>query len=202
MTARWLLVRHGITEWALEGRYAGHTDVVLHDHGRAMGRRLANRLVAEEFTTCYTSDLRRATETLELLLAEHAQRVTVHRCRELRELHFGDWEGRTYAEIAALPGSDRVLAGDEPAPGGESLAELASRVQSFFVRLKRAEDERPDETSLVVAHGGPLRVLVCLLLGLRPTEHWRFEVGHGSLTEVTWDPSSGARLVRLNDQCH
>ena len=55
---------------------------------------------------------------------------------------------------------------------------------------------------IVRDHGGSLRVLVCLLLGVPTKEHWRFEVAPGSLSELTWEPRSGARLVRLNDLCH
>lgn len=204
MILRWLLVRHGATEWWREGRYAGHTDVALAEHGRELARRLAKRLTLEryEFDACYTSDLRRATETLDLLLAACPERPPVHICPELREVHFGEWEGRTYAEIAALPRAERMLAGDEAAPGGESLAHLCARVEGFVDRLQRTDWSREGPTVLIVSHGGPLRVLVCRMLGLPAKDHWRFDVEHASLTELTWEPRSGARLVRLNDRCH
>ena len=118
MTARWLLVRHGETERSQAGRYAGHSDVTLSDGGRQAARLLGRRLAHEEIDACYTSDLRRAAETLDLLLAPRASQPAIRVCPELREMHFGEWEGRTYPEIAEQSGSAAVLAGDDAAPGG------------------------------------------------------------------------------------
>jgi broad specificity phosphatase PhoE len=108
----------------------------------------------------------------------------------------------TYAAIAREPEGPAVLAGERRAPGGESLDDLAGRVRRSLVRLRRDAAAHPDATTLVVAHGGPLRVLLCLLLGIPPAAHWRFQVDHLSLSEVAWDPVTGGRLVRLNDRCH
>ena len=204
MTARWLLVRHGETEWSQAGRYAGHSDVTLSDGGRQAARLLGRRLAHEEIDVCYTSDLRRAAETLDLLLAARASGpgLPVHVCPELREMHFGEWEGRTYPEIAEQPGSAAVLAGDDAAPGGESLSQLAVRIQAFLEQLQRTTQKQPNGAALVVSHGGPVRALVCLALGLAVKEHWRFQVDHGSLSEISWSAADGARLVRLNDLCH
>ncbi len=202
MTARWLLVRHGETEWSQAGRYAGHSDVPLSEGGRQAARLLGRRLSHEEIDACYTSDLRRAGETLDLLLAPRAPRPTIHVCPELREMHFGEWEGQTYAKIAAQPRSAAVLAGDDAPPGGESLAQLAERLDALLERLQRVAQAQANSTALVVSHGGPLRALVCLAFGLPAKEHWRFQVDHGSLSEITWSAADGARLVRLNDLCH
>lgn len=209
-TARWLLVRHGETTWTDSGRYAGWSDVPLSDHGREQSRRLGACLSCQPLRVAYTSPLRRARETLDVILPGHAVRPVVHAVPDLRELHFGSWEGRSYAEIAADPAGAAVLAGQRAAPGGECLHDLAVRVASFIDLLQR--DSLPDvsevasepagTTCLVVTHGGPLRVLLCLLLGLLPAAHWRFQVDYASLTEVAWSPSAGARLVRLNDRSH
>lgn len=218
MTARWLLVRHGETIWAGSGRYAGWCDIPLSDLGREQSHRLGARLTTQPLRAAYTSPLRRARETLDLLLTGHPERPPVHAAPDLRELHFGSWEGRTYAEIAADPSGAAVLAGERAAPGGECLADLATRVARFLDHLQRESTPEPAEdashaaaadtsepagtTTLVVTHGGPLRVLLCLLLGLPLAEHWRFQVDYASLTEVSWNPSAGARLVRLNDCSH
>lgn len=202
MTVRCLLVRHGHTAWSESGRYAGHWDVPLDEEGRWEARMLARRLAAEQIDECHTSDLARAADTLDLLLAGRSPRPPVHPCSALRELDFGRWEGRTYQEIAAEPLASAVLAGEAAPPGGEALTHLAARIGAFWRHLCQEAKAVPDGTILVVSHGGPLRVLLCLALGLPPNEHWRFQVDHGSLSEVDYAPEVGARLVRLNDTCH
>ncbi|HEX2324521.1 MAG TPA: histidine phosphatase family protein, partial [Chloroflexota bacterium] len=79
---------------------------------------------------------------------------------------------------------------------------LATRVERFGHRLRR--EARPDSAGavLVVSHGGPLRVLLCQLLGLPPSRHWCFRIDHTSLSEVHWDPQTGPLVVALNDRCH
>jgi alpha-ribazole phosphatase/probable phosphoglycerate mutase len=199
---RWLLVRHGETEWSASGRYAGRSDVPLSERGREQARRLRARLAREPVAICYASDLRRAVETAELLLAGRPSDTEVVVCPELRELDFGAWEGRTYAEIAREPDGGAVLRGEIAAPGGETLAQLGGRVARFLERLTRQARAGGTGSVLVVTHGGPLRVLLCLAIGLPPAAHWRFQVDAASISEVAWDDATGARLVRLNDRCH
>lgn len=202
MAARWLLVRHGETAWTGARRYAGWSDIPLSDAGREQAVCLGARLSSLPLAAAYTSDLRRARETLELVVQGQGAPPRVHVCRELRELHFGDWEGETYDALATHPAAGAVLGGEGAAPGGESLADLAGRVRRWLQRLRRDAGGHPDATCLIVAHGGPLRLLLCLLLGLPATEHWRFQLDYASLSEVTWDAGAGVRIVRLNDRLH
>jgi broad specificity phosphatase PhoE len=210
--ARWLLVRHGPTTGGAQGGvpdgapsgvpYAGWSDVPLGEAGRVQAARLGRRLAPVPLGAAYASDLARARHTLEAVLAGRAERPPVRLDPDLRELNFGAWEGLTYAAIAAQPDGPAVLAGEQAAPGGESLADLAARVRRFLDRLERDDSTGRDGASLVVAHGGPLRVLLCHLLGLPRTAHWRFRLDHTSLSEVLWEPATGPVLVRLNDRSH
>ena len=204
MTARWLLVRHGQTE--AQGRYLGHADVPLSPLGHTQALRLAERLAREPLGAAFASDLCRASDTLATVLALQPAPVTPALSTDLREVSFGAWEGRTYAEVSGDPGTAAALAGTVPFPGGESLDDLAARVQRFYVHLQEraASGARHDgdAATVIVAHGGPLRLLLCLALGLPPAEHWRFQVDLASLSEVRWAAPTGARLVSLNDRCH
>jgi broad specificity phosphatase PhoE len=202
VAARWLLVRHGRAATATPGAYAGWSDVPLDEDARPGLRRLASALAREPIARAYTSDLRRASDSLALLLAGRAPAPPVLVDPDLRELHFGDWEGLTYDAIAARPYGPAVLAGERAAPGGEGLADLATRVDRFTERLRRETPDGTDGVVLIVSHGGPLRVLLCRLLGLPPAAHWRFRLDHGSLTEVLWQATTGPVLCALNDRHH
>jgi broad specificity phosphatase PhoE len=202
VAARWLLVRHGKATGTVPGAYFGWTDVPLDESARPGLRHLASRLARQDLALACSSDLRRARQTLALLLEGREPAPPTRAEAALRELHFGVWEGLSYAEIAARPDGPDVLAGGRAAPGGESLADLAARVERFLDGLRRETPDEAEGAVLIVAHGGPLRVLLCLLLGLAPQAHWRFRLDHGSLSEVRWDAATGAVLCGLNSRDH
>jgi broad specificity phosphatase PhoE len=135
-----LLARHGETEWNRLLRFQGHADEPLNDTGRAQARELAGRLADEPIAAVYSSDLRRASETAEIVAA--TKKLPVGLDRGLREIDVGSWEGRTRAEL------------DGAAWDGESYDEHRRRVVAALLAIARAH---PDECVLVVAHGGTLR---------------------------------------------
>jgi broad specificity phosphatase PhoE len=120
----------------------------------------------------------------------------------LREIDFGVWQGLTYVEIKETDRenleaweADRLK--NSP-PGGESLSQFSSRVEEAYQEIIRAH---PDETTLVVSHGGVLKVLLCLMLGLSPERYWQMQLSAASLSEI-WIFSDGASINLLNDTCH
>lgn len=140
-----LLARHGETDWNKEGRWQGWADPPLNDTGRAQARELAERLEATSFDAVFSSDLRRATETAEILAAPHGVPVIVD--AELREIDVGSWSGLTRAEIRErFPNGER--------PDGETHDKHAARVRKAMLRIARANAGR---RILVVAHGGTIR---------------------------------------------
>jgi len=197
---RLILIRHGETIWNAERRYQGVSDVPLSARGALQAQRLAARLARESIGFIYSSDLERAWQTAARIAAE--QGVPVRAEPRLREMDFGEWEGLTYAEIQerqpqALARWERDPSGVAP-PGGEHLMHLAARVQAMLEGLRQHNDA---ETVLLVSHGGPLRVLLCLALGLAPSEHWCFRLDPGSVSELYLYPQ-GAIIALLNDRHH
>src|SRR5215211_9126850 len=92
-----LLARHGETDWNREGRFQGHADPPLNRTGRAQAFDLSRALAAEKLAAMYSSPLRRALETAEIVAASHGlEPVTVD---GLREVDVGSWSGLTRAEI-------------------------------------------------------------------------------------------------------
>jgi len=140
------LVRHGATEWSQAGRINGWTDVPLSESGRAQARTLAAGLDASRFQGIWSSDLQRAVETARLAVGTACQDP------RLRELDFGQLEGRTWDECS--PRVQRSLLDFDrfAAPGGESVNQLRSRVLAFI-------DSLPHGAHLVFTHGGVIRVL-------------------------------------------
>jgi broad specificity phosphatase PhoE len=189
---RLLLIAHAATAWNAERRYQGWSNVPLSEVGRDQVRRLASHLEDETLDAVFASDLSRAVGTAAGLAQPHG--LTVRVDRRLREMNFGDWEGKTASEIHDV--SDPWLRGDSDAcpPRGESLAEVSDRVGAFVAEL-------PDGEVAIVGHRGSLRVLVCRLLGLPATSHWSFQLDVASISQVRLD-SGRAVLTRLNDTHH
>jgi broad specificity phosphatase PhoE len=149
-----LLVRHGETDWNRDGRWQGHSDTHLNESGREQAARLADEL--DGVDVIYSSDLARARETAEIV----AERVDlpVHLDPRLRERSFGAWEGKTGPEIESefAAAHAQWLAGGPGADDAEPFAEFAARVESFLAEVVA---RHPDETVLIVAHGGSIRVI-------------------------------------------
>ena len=157
-----LLVRHGETDWNRDGRWQGHSDTNLNDAGREQARGVAAEL--DEIDVIYSSDLARARETAEIIAAAVGRDVRTD--DRLRERSFGAWEGLTAPEIEERFAEDlaRWRLGDGAgADDAEPFDVFARRVQSF---VDDAVARHPDETILVVAHGGTIRVIHALASGL------------------------------------
>jgi broad specificity phosphatase PhoE len=157
-----LLVRHGETDWNRDGRWQGHSDTHLNDVGREQAARVAEEL--DGVDVVYSSDLARARETADIVARRLG--LDVHVDERLRERSFGAWEGKTASEIEAefRAAHARWLAGQGPgADDAEPFADFAARVHGF---LEDVLARHPDETVLVVSHGGSIRVIHALAGGL------------------------------------
>ncbi len=157
------LIRHGQSVYNVQGRWQGHGDAPLSDLGRAQAAALGAALHGQ-FDHVYASDLQRARDTAATLGAP------VQVDPMWRELHVGDWEGRTGDEVAALyPGELARLAEDptRPVGGGESWNDLRNRVTAALATLRTVH---PEGRVAVVAHGGVIVTLVEAVLGLS----WRW----------------------------
>lgn len=197
---RLFLVRHGDTELNSRERYWGHSDVKLGAAGLKQAEKLRDRLVTEKIDAIYSSDLERASLTAKIIASKH--QLDVITCAELQEINFGKVEGLTFDEIIRLYPELTELwtswSRQLKFPDGESVDELNCRVSKFLGRL---EKHAPDETILIVAHAGPLRLLVCHLLGIEP-QRWReIRLKLASLSIVETSPE-GTVLSLLNDVSH
>lgn len=195
-----LLVRHGITESNVARRFAGCTDIEMSAAGREQVEKLRDRLKGEKIDAVYSSDLKRALVTAELIAEGH--NVEIVACPELREVDYGSCEGLTFQEINGLypevAGSITKFSFDLKFPGGESFEDFMERVSKFMDRLGK---HTPDETIVIVSHSGPIRTLIWHLLGIGQEHWWQIRIDNASLSIVETYPR-GAILSLLNDTSH
>lgn len=194
MAARILLVRHGQTEWSLSGRHTGRTDIPLTGEGRRTARLLGDRLAAAPWdglreVEVRTSPLRRAADT-----CHEAGFAGAKEWDALLEWDYGDYEGRTPAELQALrPGWNIWRDG---VPNGESPGDVAARADDVVGWARSAPRD-----VLVFAHGHVLRALGARWLGLPPSFGAALRLEPASLSILGWAYGEPA-IERWNDTGH
>jgi 2,3-bisphosphoglycerate-dependent phosphoglycerate mutase len=169
-----VLVRHGQSEWNLKNLFTGWRDVDLTEKGVAEARSAGRKLKAHgvAFDVGFTSDLKRAQDTLRLMLEETGQtNLPVTRNVALNERDYGDLSGLNKDDARKKWGEEQVhiwrRSYDVAPPGGESLKDTLARTLPYYVteilpRVLRGE------RVLVVAHGNSLRALIMVLDRLTP----------------------------------
>jgi|tagenome__1003787_1003787.scaffolds.fasta_scaffold20906646_2 broad specificity phosphatase PhoE len=162
------LARHGETAWNREGRWQGHTDVVLNEAGQEQARRLAERLRGAGVVEVRASDLARAWQSAEIVAAALGVAAVI-RDPDLRERGFGCFEGLTREECEArFPDEWTRYRGDVRLgpPGGEPQQAVVARMRAGVLRAAQAVP--PGGASLIVSHGGAMRALIASISGQAP----------------------------------
>jgi 2,3-bisphosphoglycerate-dependent phosphoglycerate mutase len=180
-----VLVRHGQSEWNLKNLFTGWKDVDLTDTGieeaRIAGRRL--KACGLQFDAAFTSDLKRAQRTLDLILEEMNQtNIPTARNQALNERDYGDLVGMNKDDARRKWGNEQVLkwrrSYDIAPPGGESLKDTVARALPYFVQEILPTVLRGRRT-IVSAHGNSLRALVMVLERLSPEAILKRELATG-----------------------
>src|SRR5438132_12645521 len=159
-----VLVRHGQSEWNLKNLFTGWKDVELTEAGVAEARAAGKKLKAQglSFDVAYTSALKRAQRTLDLMLEEMGLRIPIIRDQALNERDYGDLVGLNKDDARKKWGDEQVhiwrRSYDIAPPGGESLRDTAARVLPYYIREILPRVLRGERT-LVAAHGNSLRAL-------------------------------------------
>lgn len=189
-----VLVRHGQSVWNLENRFTGNTDVDLTSQGREEARLTGEKLKKREmaFEAAFTSVLKRAVETLDIILKIIDQpNIKIYKNAALNERSYGKLQGLNKAEMAEKYGANQVQlwrrSFDEVPPGGESLRQTQERVLPYY--YEHIEPLlRQQKNVLVVAHGNSLRALMMHLENI--SEH--------AITQVDI-PTGVPRLYEFDD---
>lgn len=202
MTGTLILVRHGQSEWNLKNLFTGWRNPDLTELGseeaRATGKALKAKGIVPDLY--YTSALRRAQHTLDLMLEEMGiDNVTIVRHTALNERDYGDLAGLNKDDARAKWGEEQVLiwrrSYDVPPPGGESLKDTAARTLPYY-ESEILPQLKAGKTVLVAAHGNSLRALVMAIEKLTPEEILKREIATGQPTVYRIGPD-GALVERV-----
>ena len=181
-----LLVRHGETDWNRAKRLQGHLDISLNQEGITQANRLGKSLANESIDIAYSSDLSRAFDTAQAILAQRSIPHFID--QSLRERCYGEIQGMTYAQIEAeLPDNHRAWHNRDPdfqPKNGESLRQFYQRVEAGMLQIAKAH---LGQTILVVAHGGILDCMFRLASGISIEDQMKVDLLNTSLNRLQYD---------------
>ncbi len=197
---RLYIVRHGTTVWNKETRYQGQTDVPLSEEGEQQAELIANRFAQEPIAGVYSSPLKRAYDTAEAIARPH--NLNVHSLEGMREIGFGDWEGKAYTHVRQQYSEELRNWIHNPLeyriPNGETLPALKTRVESALAEILAVHQEG---RVILVAHSGTIRMLFCCLLKMDLSAFWRIMQFNGAVNQIEFR-NSIPTVFTLNDTEH
>ena len=181
------LARHGETAWTISRQHTGLTDLPLTERGERTARRLGERLKGLTFSMVLTSPLQRAARTCELAGFKLVAEVE----KDLVEWDYGQYEGRTTAEIhAERPDWELFRDG---CPGGESPQQVSARADRIVRRLRAVNGN-----ALLFTSGHFLRVLAVRWLGVEPSVNCKFfMLSTASLSALGYEHDRSRPVIRL-----
>ncbi len=193
-------IRHGETAWNVDTRIQGQLDIGLNAKGRWQAERAGAALAADCVDAVYSSDLARAHGTALYIAKPHGLRV--HTNKALRERGFGEFEGKTFAEIEATMPEQALLwrkrDPDFAPPGGESLLQLGQRVKQCIQAI--AEDN-VGKHIVIVSHGGVMDVLYRAATGLDIQAARTWDLHNAAVNRLLWN-GEHLSLVGWADTSH
>lgn len=179
-----ILIRHGETEWNVEGRYQGQSDPPLNRRGREQALGLSEKLLAAGLDLLYSSPLERARQTGQIL----ADRLSIplHIDARLQEIHLGKWEGLLHDEIYRVyPKTFRQWEEDPwsvTPPGGESIYGVRSRIMEATEEIL---SRHRGQTIGLVSHLLPLVLLKINFDGIHPSRIWDVSLPNAHWEKIT-----------------
>lgn len=181
-----LFIRHGETNCNKKSLYYGYLNPGLNETGIQQLKNTKKKLknLNEKIDIVFSSDLRRCRESLELL--EIDKNIKQNFSKELRELNFGNIEGKTYKEIEKIfPHYIEEMKNNWryfKSEGGESLNDLQQRVSK---KLNKIKTQNQNKKILIVAHAGVIQSLISYYLFNNLDGYWQFKLDNGSITKMT-----------------
>jgi probable phosphoglycerate mutase len=186
---RFLLVRHGETDWNRQGKFQGQIDVPLNETGKQQSQKAGEFLASVQIDSAITSPMLRPKETAELILRDRPH-IQLQLQPDFSEISHGLWEGKLEAEIDRMyPGElERWRTTPElvQMPEGENLQQVWDRAIAAWENMVQQLSTNGTKNYLVVAHDATNKVILCHLLGLKPADFWKIKQGNGGVTAIDY----------------
>ena len=196
-----ILIRHGETDYNLEAKYCGFSNPPLNSKGILQAKKLKSKLnrLNLKVDKVYSSDLKRALETAEIVFPNKPLQLT----SDFREMNFGIFEGLNYQEIMQKYPQVYIRWIDDPLntrlPEGEGLVDLFGRVKRGLSKIFTQDKAK---TIAIVTHAGPIRVILCEMLGYKLEHFWKIEQDISALNIINYPKNSAPVIVKVNDTSH
>jgi phosphoserine phosphatase len=195
-----VLLRHGATDWNLQGRCQGSSDRRLTEVGLRQAEQISTQLSNETIHAVYSSSLERARQTAQLVSRPHNLPVMIE--DDVRELDHGELEGLTFKEIKEKYSEFLTVWRTAPAeirvPGGERLADVAQRAWDALIRI--AERHQEEHTVVVVSHNFPILGVVCRVTGIDLNNYRSFHLDPCGITRITQHRKSLWEVTHVNSK--
>lgn len=198
-----ILVRHGQSEWNLLNQFTGWTDVDLTENGKNEARKAATLLHDIEIHKAHTSDLKRAQQTLDIILSEKScSNIDIKKHASIKERHYGELAGMNKDEAKQKFGEDQFKlyrrSWDIAPPGGESLKDTFNRAIPYYEQEILA-DLKAGHNCIVAAHGNSLRAIVKHLDQIADDKISEYEIGTGVIHIYEIDESGKVLSKEIRD---
>lgn len=198
---RIMLVRHGVTEWNNKGRIQGQSDTNLAPDGVHQSRLLTAHFPFDIVDAIYSSDLHRAFTTAEVIASRF--NLDIIPVKEFREINFGEWEGKTFEEVAKEDPVEFKKFFLQPdmllIKGGETFAEVQNRA---ITMLKRIVHDIGDKKHIViVSHGAVIRTIIAYILEMPLRKLWTLKQ-HNTAVNILRVDDGAYSLELLNGIYH
>ena len=178
----YILIRHGQTDYNLQEKFQGSSDIVLNKTGRKQARKIRKLYKQENINIIYSSDLVRCIQTAEYV----SPGVQVLVNENFREMNFGVFEGLTYGEIKEHHGDEykkwKENMMDHVIDGGESFRQMSSRVIGEFEKIRANHDR-----ATLVSHAGCIRTILSHYITGNIEDSWRFFIENCSITKLCFN---------------
>lgn len=180
-----MLIRHGQTDWNIERRIQGQSDIPLSANGLAQARALALSLHGQQFDLVISSDLQRSAQTAQIIASNLSLPVQFE--ERLREVNHGKWEGMLISDLHEKYGDEYKAFRSDPvssrAPDGESLSEAVTRILAV---IEETAARYPSGRIMIISHGLILALLRCQINGLPLDQAHRFALDNCVSDLVYW----------------
>jgi len=179
-----ILVRHGVTNWNVEGKWHGWSDIPLNNEGKRQARETAEALKGIKIDSVYTSDLSRTIQTYEEICSKLNLVCPVINEPALKERHYGIYAGKNKWEVEKQVGKEEFVAirrsFDHPIPEGESLKDVYKRVVPYY-QDKILKQLKKGENILIVSSGNSLRALIKYLENISDEDISKLNLNFGEV---------------------